>query len=65
MLTLSILQPACETLVSLPMRQRKRTSWPDMEPGRLTVVVSNPPVAPVQAERSASGFPKLELIVSL
>jgi hypothetical protein len=65
MLTLSILQPACEILVSLPIRQRKTTLWPDMEPGRLTVVVTKPLVAPVQAERPASGLPKLELIVSL
>ena len=65
MLTLSTLQPACETLSSLPMRHRKTTLCPDMDPGRLTVVVSNPLVGPVHAERPASGFPKLELIVSL
>jgi hypothetical protein len=57
MLTLSTLQPAYELLVSLPMRQRKRTLRPDMEPGRLRVVVSKPTVCPVQAERLASGFP--------
>jgi hypothetical protein len=65
MLTLSIRQPACEILVSLPMRQRKTTLWPDIEAGRLIVVVSNPVVAPVQAERPANGFPKLELMVSV
>jgi hypothetical protein len=53
---LSILQPSCETLLSLPMRQRKTTLWPDIAPGRLIVVVSNPVVDPVQAERPASGL---------
>ena len=65
MLTLSILQPACETLESLPMRHRKTTLWPDIAAGRLIAVVSNPVVAPVQAERPASGFWKPESMVSL
>jgi hypothetical protein len=47
------------------MRQRKRTLWPDMETGRVTMVVSKPLLNPVQAERPASGFPKVESIVSL
>ena len=47
------------------MRHRKTTLWPVIAAGRLTVVVSNPAVVPVQAERPASGFSQAELMVSL
>ena len=47
MLTLSTLQPVCDTELSEHMRQRSFTSWPMPEAGRFTVTVSNPPEPPL------------------
>jgi hypothetical protein len=64
-LTLSIRQPWFETLMSLPIRNRSTTLWPEAEAGRLTVVVTNPLELPVQAWRPASGLLQQVSIVPL
>jgi hypothetical protein len=42
-LIVSMRQPAAESLLSVPKRQRSTMFWPAAVDGRLTVVVMNPP----------------------
>jgi hypothetical protein len=58
-------QPVPATEVSLPIRQRSTTLWPAAAGGRLTVVVTKPPDAPLQAFLPASGLSKAVLITPL
>jgi hypothetical protein len=61
----SILMPWPETLESVPRRNLSTTVPPFAAAGRLTVVVTNPPLLPVQALRPAIGEPKLTEITPL
>ena len=65
MTTLSTLQPACETLLSLPMRQRKMIVCPAARAGKATTTGTKPLLLPVQHRRPPMGLPDWLLTMEL
>ena len=64
MTTVSTRQPSPETLLSLPIRQRRTMLGPQVTP-RFTVVVIKPPELPVHTYRPARGLLQQLLIIPL